>query len=106
MHAAFISLPPLSELYAEHRPRALAIARRIVGDVDDAEDVVQDVFLSVWRDPGAFDAGRGSFSSWLMAMVHHKAVDAVRRERVQRLRPVREQVAPARLARGPDRAGP
>ena len=38
------------------------------------------MFLSVWRDPSAFDRGRGSFASWLLAMVHHKAVDAVRRE--------------------------
>jgi RNA polymerase sigma-70 factor (ECF subfamily) len=44
------------------------------------------VFLSVWRDPHAYDRSRGSFSSWLMAMVHHKAVDAVRREESQRRR--------------------
>ena len=51
-----------------------------------AEDVLQDVFLSVWRDPGAYDRGRGSFASWLLAVVHHKAVDAVRREESQRRR--------------------
>ncbi len=52
MHAAFVSLPPLTQLYTEHRPRALAIARRIVGDTDDAEDVVQDVFTRLaWRSP-------------------------------------------------------
>jgi RNA polymerase sigma-70 factor (ECF subfamily) len=51
-----------------------------------AEDVLQDVFLSVWRDPHAYDDARGSFASWLLAVVHHKAVDAVRREESQRRR--------------------
>jgi RNA polymerase sigma-70 factor (ECF subfamily) len=48
--------------------------------------VLQDVFLGVWKDPSAFDGARGSVSSWLLAMVHHKAVDAVRREESQRRR--------------------
>jgi DNA-directed RNA polymerase specialized sigma24 family protein len=53
---------------------------------------VQDVFLTVWRDPHAYDAARGSFSSWLMAMVlHHKAVDAVRREESHRRRQARAE---------------
>ena len=51
-----------------------------------AEDVLQDVFLSVWRDPWAYERARGSFASWLLAVVHHKAVDAVRREESQRRR--------------------
>jgi RNA polymerase sigma factor (sigma-70 family) len=76
----------VDDLYQRFRRPAFALARRILGDDSLAEDVLQDVFLSVWRDPGAFDARRGSFSSWLMAMVHHKAVDAVRREESQRRR--------------------
>src|SRR3712207_3932256 len=76
----------VDDLYERFRRPAFALARRILGDDTLAEDVLQDVFLSVWRDPGAFDARRGSFSSWLMAMVHHKAVDAVRREESQRRR--------------------
>ena len=51
-----------------------------------AEDVLQEVFLSVWRDPSAYERGRGSVASWLLAVVHHKAVDAVRREESQRRR--------------------
>jgi RNA polymerase sigma-70 factor (ECF subfamily) len=76
----------VDELYERFRRPAFALARRILADDTLAEDVLQDVFLSVWRDPGAFDGRRGSFSSWLMAMVHHKAVDAVRREESQRRR--------------------
>jgi RNA polymerase sigma factor (sigma-70 family) len=73
-------------LYQRFRRPAFALARRILADDSLAEDVLQDVFLGVWRDPAAFDGARGSVSSWLLAMVHHKAVDAVRREESQRRR--------------------
>jgi RNA polymerase sigma factor (sigma-70 family) len=73
-------------LYERFRRPAFALARRILADDALAEDVLQDVFLGIWKDPAAFDAARGSVSSWLLAMVHHKAVDAVRREESQRRR--------------------
>jgi RNA polymerase sigma factor (sigma-70 family) len=76
----------VDDLYDRFRRPAFALARRILADDTLAEDVLQDVFLSVWRDPGAFDRARGSFASWLLALVHHKAVDAVRREESQRRR--------------------
>jgi RNA polymerase sigma factor (sigma-70 family) len=76
----------LEELYERYRRPAFALARRILADDILAEDVLQEVFLSVWRDPSAFDRGRGSVASWLLAVVHHKAVDAVRREESQRRR--------------------
>jgi RNA polymerase sigma-70 factor (ECF subfamily) len=76
----------VEDLYDRFRRPAFALARRILGDETLVEDVLQDVFVAVWRDPAAFDRSRGSFSSWLLAMVHHKAVDAVRREESQRRR--------------------
>jgi RNA polymerase sigma factor (sigma-70 family) len=76
----------IDDLYDRFRRPAFALARRILGDDVLAEDVLQDVFLSVWRDPSGFDRGRGSVASWLLAVVHHKAVDAVRREESQRRR--------------------
>src|SRR6476661_4124272 len=76
----------VDDLYLRFRRPAFALARRILADDALAEDVLQDVFLSVWRDPGAYDQSRGSFASWLLAVVHHKAVDAVRREESQRRR--------------------
>ena len=76
----------VDDLYDRFRRPAFALARRILADDTLAEDVLQEVFLTVWRDPGAFDGRRGSFASWLLAMVHHKAVDAVRREESQRRR--------------------
>jgi RNA polymerase sigma factor (sigma-70 family) len=78
----------VDELYERFRRPAFVLARRILGDDALAEDVLQEVFLSVWRDPAAFDRGRGSVASWLLAVVHHKAVDAVRREESQRRRQV------------------
>ena len=81
----------VDELYDRYSGPAFALTRRILADEVLAEDVLQDVFLSVWRDPGAFDATRGSFSSWLMTMVHHKAVDAVRREESHRRRQARAE---------------
>ena len=81
----------VDDLYDRFRRPAFALARRILADDTLAEDVLQDVFLSVWRDPGAFDGRRGSFASWLLAMVHHKAVDAVRREESHRRRQTRAE---------------
>jgi RNA polymerase sigma-70 factor (ECF subfamily) len=76
----------VDDLYEHFRRPAFALARRILADDALAEDVLQEVFLSVWRDPGAFDRARGTVASWLLAVVHHKAVDAVRREESQRRR--------------------
>jgi RNA polymerase sigma factor (sigma-70 family) len=76
----------VEELYDRFRRPAFALARRILGDDVLAEDVLQEVFLGVWRDPAAYDRARGSVASWLLAVVHHKAVDAVRREESQRRR--------------------
>ena len=79
----------VDDLYERFRRPAFALARRILADDVLAEDVLQDVFVTVWRDPGAFDRARGSVASWLLAMVHHKAVDAVRREESHRRRQAR-----------------
>jgi RNA polymerase sigma factor (sigma-70 family) len=76
----------LTGLYDRFRRPAFALARRILADDAMAEDVLQEVFLSVWRTPAAFDRTRGSVASWILTLVHHKAVDAVRREESQRRR--------------------
>lgn len=81
----------LDALYRRYGRPAYSLARRITGDDGFAEDVVQEVFLALWRDPGRYDPSRGGFASWLLSMTHHKAVDAVRRE--ESLRRRRSQVA-------------
>jgi len=76
----------LEALYDRYGRPAFALARRITGEQVFAEDVVQEVFLALWRDPEKYDPARGGFPSWLLATTHHKAVDAVRREETVRRR--------------------
>jgi RNA polymerase sigma factor (sigma-70 family) len=76
----------LEALYGRYGPACYGLARRILTDEQLAQDVVQEVFLTVWRDAHRFDPSRGGFSSWLLSMTHHKAVDAVRREENHRKR--------------------
>lgn len=67
-------------LYQRYGRVAYSLARRILGDEQLAQDVVQEVFLTVWRDAVKFDSSRGQVSTWLLTMTHHKAVDSVRKE--------------------------
>jgi RNA polymerase sigma factor (sigma-70 family) len=70
----------LEALYDRYGKPAYSLARRIVADDLLAQDVVQEVFLSLWRDAGRFDPGKGSVATYLLALTHHRAVDVVRRE--------------------------
>jgi RNA polymerase sigma factor (sigma-70 family) len=78
----------LSQLYQRFGRPCYSLARRICADEGLAEDVVQEVFLTLWRDPSRFDPSRGGFATWLLTLIHHKAVDAVRRESTIRRRMV------------------
>jgi RNA polymerase sigma factor (sigma-70 family) len=74
----------LEALYERYGRAAYSLARRILTEETLAQDVVQEVFLSLWRDARRFDAGRGTVATYLLSMTHHRAVDVVRRE--ERLR--------------------
>lgn len=69
-----------SLIYDRYSQAAFSLALKVSGDPSLAEDVVQESFISVWRRPSSFDASRGSFSSYLLGIVHHKCVDAIRHE--------------------------
>jgi len=86
----------LEALYARYGRACFGLARRILGDEQFAQDVVQEVFLTVWRDASRFDASRGGFSTWLLSMTHHKAVDSVRREETLRKRRTTSEVLETR----------
>ena len=73
-------------LFHRYAPSAKALAMRVVRQSHLAEEIVQEAFMAVWRDPGSYDGERGSVRSWLMGMVHHRAVDLVRREEAHRRR--------------------
>lgn len=64
-----------ARVYDEHAPSAERAAMRIVGNRTLAQDVVQDVFLRVWRNPGKFDARRGNIGSYLRLMARSRALD-------------------------------
>jgi RNA polymerase sigma-70 factor, ECF subfamily len=70
----------LAKLYDRYGGSALGLAWKVCGNRTIAEDVVQEAFLSIWQRPGTFDSRRGTAESFLLGIVHHKAVDAVRRE--------------------------
>jgi RNA polymerase sigma-70 factor (ECF subfamily) len=95
----------LGELFDTYGRSAYALARRITRDDGLAEDVVQEAFLDAWRRAARFDATLGKASTWILTLVHRRAVDAVRRASV-RPRPLAadvgdlpEPVAPDDVAR-------
>ncbi|HEY5628283.1 MAG TPA: sigma-70 family RNA polymerase sigma factor [Candidatus Limnocylindrales bacterium] len=88
----------LTALYDRHNGIAYGMALRVTGSVPIAEDVLQDAFLGAWRQASSFDPARGSGRSWLLSIVHHRAVDAVRRRRpVDPLPDSEEGASPATL---------
>jgi RNA polymerase sigma-70 factor (ECF subfamily) len=90
-------LDALELLYDRYRTMAYSIAFRVTGDATLAEDVLQDAFLGAWRHAGRYVEGRGSVKTWLLAIVHHRAIDAVRRRRPTTTLPEREDVPPSAL---------
>src|SRR6478735_2867560 len=74
-------LGALDDLYERYKTMAYSIAYRITNDASLAEDVVQEAFLGAWRNATRYVEGRGSVKTWLLSIVHHRAIDAVRRRR-------------------------
>lgn len=87
--------PALGETYRRHGGAVRALAQRVVGSDFLADEVTQDVFLRLWREPEQFDATRSGLRTYLITIAHHRAVDLVRSEsaraaREQRSVPVRD----------------
>lgn len=74
------------DLFRRYAPSSMALARRVVRQQFLAEEIVQEAFLALWRNPDGYVEERGSVKAWLMGMVHHRAVDLVRREEAHRRR--------------------
>lgn len=66
-------------IYDRHSRAAFSLAYRIAGDRGVAEDITQEAFLSMWRSHVRFDRERGSVRTWVLGIVHHRAIDALRR---------------------------
>jgi len=78
-------------LYRRYAPAAYGVALRVTAQPALAQEVVHDAFLAMWRAPEAYDPARGPFRGFFLALVHHRAVDTVRRE--DRMRKRGERVA-------------
>jgi RNA polymerase sigma-70 factor (ECF subfamily) len=71
----------LETLYDRHHSMAYALALRITAEPGLAEDVVQDSFLGLWRNAGRYAEAKGTVRGWLLAIVRHRAIDTIRRQR-------------------------
>ncbi|MBO0770351.1 MAG: sigma-70 family RNA polymerase sigma factor [Actinobacteria bacterium] len=92
----------LAEAFDGLGPAVYGAALRVLGDSAAAQDVVQDVFVELWRHPGRYDAAAAPLQTYLMVMARHRAVDLVRSE----LRRAARQERHHRLAAGPEQASP
>jgi RNA polymerase sigma-70 factor (ECF subfamily) len=72
----------LDALYDRYAPALLALGRRILGSLPDAEELLQEVFLHVWNHAGRYDAGRSSVSTWLILITRSRAIDRLRTRKV------------------------
>jgi RNA polymerase sigma-70 factor (ECF subfamily) len=67
-------------VFERHGGPAFSLAFRICGSRTKAEDIVQEAFLSIWRSGANYDRARGSVRSWVLGVVHHRTIDALRRD--------------------------
>jgi RNA polymerase sigma-70 factor (ECF subfamily) len=68
----------IAALYDRYGRLAFGLAYRVVGERNAAEDVVQEAFLSIWRRAASFETTRGSVRTWVLSIVHHRAIDRLR----------------------------
>jgi RNA polymerase sigma-70 factor (ECF subfamily) len=85
-------------VFDRHGGASFSLAYRICGRRAAAEDVVQEAFLSLWRSGARYQPTRGSVRSWVLAVVHNRAVDALRRGVVREGRDIADEDAVERLA--------
>ena len=71
----------MAQLYDRYSAIVYSVALRVLGDTGAAEDVVQEIFMQLWRKPESFDASRGSLAAWLAVIARHRAIDALRKRK-------------------------
>ena len=76
----------LETLYERYGRRVFALAVRILGDAVSAEEVTQDVFMSVWRRGASYTSKKGKFTTWLFSIAHNRTIDELRKRRRDRSR--------------------
>ncbi|HEV7523853.1 MAG TPA: sigma-70 family RNA polymerase sigma factor [Acidimicrobiia bacterium] len=80
----------LTEMYDQFGSYVFGLAARVIGERRAAEDVTQDVFLSLWERPDAFDPERGRLRTFVGTLAHRRAIDLIRREEARRRRTARD----------------
>jgi len=76
-------LDALDALYGRHARSVFALTLKLLGDREQAEEIVQECFLKLWRRPAAFARERGRLLPWLLGVAHHGAVDALRHRQIE-----------------------
>jgi len=71
----------LAQLYDRYSPLVYSVALRVLGDTGAAEDLLQEVFMQLWRKPSLFDSSRGSLGSWLAVISRNRAIDVLRKRK-------------------------
>jgi RNA polymerase sigma-70 factor (ECF subfamily) len=89
----------MAQLYDRYSSIVYSVALRVLGDTGGAEDVVQDVFMQLWRNPAAFDSSRGSLPAWLAVIARNRAIDAIRKRHPE------DDIAETIVSVEPDLAG-
>jgi RNA polymerase sigma-70 factor, ECF subfamily len=84
-------------IYERHTDAAYSLAYRMCGRRGVAEDVTQEAFLNLWRSGAHYDRARGSVRTWILGIVHHRAIDALRRTNVHARRRSDDETAADRL---------
>ena len=87
-------------VYERHATAAFSLAWRMTGTRNVAEDVVQEAFLSLWRSGARYDRTRGSVRTWVLGIVHNRAIDALRRSMVHDRRRASDEGIEERLESG------
>jgi len=87
-------------IFDRHAGPAFSLAYRMCGRRSMAEDIVQESFLSLWRSGSRYDRSRGSVRAWILGAVHHRTIDAFRREGVRRGQDIADEDAAARIPSG------
>jgi RNA polymerase sigma-70 factor (ECF subfamily) len=82
--------PALDQLYHRYSRQVFSLTLRILSDAGAAEDVTQDVFLKLWRQPDSYNPDRGALGSWLLSVAHNRAIDVLRRRQLRDERPLPE----------------
>ena len=89
----------MAQLYDRYSPIVYSVALRVLGDAGAAEDVLQDVFIQLWKNPGLFDSSRGNLGAWLSVIARNRAIDALRKRRPE------SEIAEVIVSVQPDLAG-